>query len=365
MRRAFVGPAVSLLAFGVVLGGALAVDASSDAAPSALVGRFKADDGSVLRISSDEGGGFVLVLGDDSGAARLDDGALRGRWDGDGDRSPRDTPGLAGALREGSETDAPEADAPAEGEGYPPERVPPPSAAPAGPITAPLEAPEGRLAVRLGGRLFVREDGAPWWRLPSGTRADLTAPFQVIELRPERREPFDAWFEERYAGTPVSERDALAEWGFGRLGSDERTSLLCVHAKMKSDEVWSVVGPIQWVGDGGVLLFEPSMPDALLQRFLSDEGFGDWWAASRDSPWGMRSRFRGVQLHFRGGPIVNVHIDFVNPGDPPGGGTTSWLEELALGAEHFIVDLQNWSENHTTDRVLREVRDSGIEVFVP
>ena len=82
-------------------------------------------------------------------------------------------------------------------------------------------------------------------------------------------------------------------------------------------------------------------------------------------PWGYRSRFRGLQLHFRGGEIVNVHLDFENPGDPLDGRVTSAWQELGLALRHWKIDERGWARNHTPDEVLRRCRAAGLRVDVP
>ena len=99
---------------------------------------------------------------------------------------------------------------------------------------------------------------------------------------------------------------------------------------------------------------------------LSAKGYGDWWAASKDHPWGMRDHERGVQFHFRGSNdlTVNMHLDLHNPGDPPGGYTNA-LEELPGAVTHYFEDLLGWEKNHTADEILKELEASGIKVPRP
>ena len=58
-------------------------------------------------------------------------------------------------------------------------------------------------------------------------------------------------------------------------------------------------------------------------------------------------------------------IDFANPGDPPSGRVTGAWAELGQALRHYRIDDRGWSKNHTPERVLREVRGSGITVSIP
>jgi len=334
-------PALALVALGCGLAGSASAQSSP---PTAVAGRFVAADGPALEVVRDDPG-YAVRRDERSGRGALDleRGVLTVTWPA---AAPRR--GLADALGQAAErTDR----AAGVQDAYR------------------LTARGGRLAlVDPEGVALPRVERAGWWRLPPAVRSDLVGPFQSLHLHPDREEPFAAWFAAKYGGTPVGRRAALAEWSFGRLERPEQVSLLCLHAKMKADEVWRFVGALRWISPGsGTLLFEPTGSQDGLRRALEAREFGDWWSAGRGRPWGVRSRWRGVQLHFRGSDdptAVNVHIDFVNPGDPPGR-VTSGLEEAGLAWRHYRVDYEGWSDNHVTERVLREVRAAGYTVPLP
>lgn len=96
----------------------------------------------------------------------------------------------------------------------------------------------------------------------------------------------------------------------------------------------------------------PAQPPQGLRQFLTSRGYGDWWLASHKCKWGVRSRFRGAQLHFRGPRDdpnkVNGHIDINNPGDPttPGAKPTGALAELGQAMRHSWRDDTNRGTTH-------------------
>jgi hypothetical protein len=183
---------------------------------------------------------------------------------------------------------------------------------------------------------------------------------------------FGEWYDEYYrnqAQPAVDEAHVFAEWFFNYgLSQRERNSLLCVQAKLKAEQLWEVVATIYWVGPTGEILFVPAQPVDALRRFLGSRGYGDWWMASRKGPWGMRSRFRGAQLHFYGPNdkplLVNVHIDLNNPGDPTttGAKPTGALEELGQALHHLDRDEINRNTTHTPAQLRAGLAATGLRV---
>ncbi len=187
------------------------------------------------------------------------------------------------------------------------------------------------------------------------------------------QESFRTWFEEHFAGRLVDPRDAYPEWRFnhqaepdGQSGFTEagRNSFLCVYAKLKHEGLWSEVKSVRWVGETGEMTFLPERGSARLQQWLLTREYGDWWLASKGSPWGVRSRFQGAQLHFRGYNNLtepdNAHIDLNNPGDPPGGPPSSAGAELPGAIMHFIEDLHFRRESHEWHKLRAALQAQGI-----
>jgi len=114
------------------------------------------------------------------------------------------------------------------------------------------------------------------------------------------------------------------------------------------------------------------MSSEAFRQFLLMRGYGDWWLASHNCKWGVRSRFRGAQLHFRGGSQlhfrgfqqdatrVNVHIDINNPGDPvtPGGSATGCAKELPAAIRHLLEDDHRRGVTHVPAK-LRAALEAG------
>lgn len=193
---------------------------------------------------------------------------------------------------------------------------------------------DARLGLESPGGTRWRTPTSRWGRLTAAERDALVGPLQSLPPQPGHTEPFDAWRARVYGELPVPEREARAERGYDGLSHGQRVALGCLVAKMTRDAVWRFVRAIRYVGQDGVLLFEPSLEPAALQRALAARGFGPWWAAGRGRPWGVRSRLRGLQLHFRGGSPVNVHLDLENPGDPQSGEVTGAFGKLRLAWRH-------------------------------
>lgn len=222
-------------------------------------------------------------------------------------------------------------------------------------------------------------DGNPWRTLarelsiPHTTEVVWIPDLQEALLDEVRygydRAPFQQWLDTQAPGRSVDPRELYPEWRFnhqveadGRSGFSQagRNSFLCLYAKLKDEDLWSEVATVRWVGETGEMTFFAKRGSAALQDFLAERGYGDWWLASKESPWGVRSRFRGAQLHFRGflsdTAPDNVHIDLHNPGDPPpaaepaddadGIDTSGALRELPGAVLHFVEDLHNRRHSH-------------------
>jgi hypothetical protein len=184
---------------------------------------------------------------------------------------------------------------------------------------------------------------------------------------------FNDWYKQYYVPPgglrPRVERlKVFAEWRFNHaLTSDERNSFLCVYAKVKAEGLWEQVKTVNWVGDRGQILFVPVLTQDALRDLLRSSGYGDWWFASHKCKWGLRSRFRGTQLHFRGEgeKRVNVHIDIHNPGDPttPGAEPTNALEELGQAITHSRLDDKQRGSTHTPPQLRAALNAAGLAVL--
>jgi hypothetical protein len=187
------------------------------------------------------------------------------------------------------------------------------------------------------------------------------------------REPFLAWFHTHFDDGDIDPRDVYPEWrfnhqiepdghsGFSMAG---RNSFLCLYAKLKHEDLWSEISTVRWVGETGELTFFPRRGSRGLQQHLLSRGYGDFWMAGKDTPWGVRCRFRGAQLHYRGFDDPeqpdNVHIDLHNPGDPPTGAPTSAMEELPGAILHMVEDLHNRHTSHTWPQLRSALLAQGI-----
>jgi hypothetical protein len=152
----------------------------------------------------------------------------------------------------------------------------------------------------------------PWQSLKAVVRQDLYGPIYNSKEWGwfEKNRQFIAWCEKRLqanAGSLSSRqcRRLFPEWWFDvRENRSQRNTLLCLYAAMKQDNVWQYVQALDWVGMGASIRFRASPGGRDLKTRLMKHGFGDWWLASLRGEegwqWGLRSRFRGCQLHFRG-----------------------------------------------------------------
>lgn len=187
------------------------------------------------------------------------------------------------------------------------------------------------------------------------------------------REPFLDWFHTHFAGADIDPREVYPEWRFnhqvepdGQSGFSPagRNSFLCLYAKLKHESLWDEVSTVRWVGETGEMTFFPRRGSRGQQELLLSRGYGDFWLAGKDSPWGVRCRFRGAQLHFRGFDRTddpdNVHIDLHNPGDPQDGEATGPLEQLPDAIVHMIEDLHHRRSSHTWPQLRRALQDQGI-----
>lgn len=170
---------------------------------------------------------------------------------------------------------------------------------------------------------------------------------------------FLPWFRAHFGGQAIEPRDVYPEWRFNHQTEPDghsgfsaagRNSFLCLYAKLRHEGLWPEVKSIRWVGETGEMTFFSHRSSTELQALLLQRGYGDWWMAGKDSPWGVRSGLRGAQLHFRGFSSDkdpdNVHIDLHNPGDPAVGQTSHALLELPGAVMHFVEDLNNRRASH-------------------
>lgn len=188
------------------------------------------------------------------------------------------------------------------------------------------------------------------------------------------REEFLRWFTAHFRDTQVDPRDVYPEWRFNHQVEPDghsgfsgagRNSFLCLYAKLKHEGMWDEVSTVRWVGETGEMTFFPRRGSRGMREYLLSRGYGDFWLAGKDSPWGLRSRFRGAQLHFRGFDRAaepdNVHIDLHTPGDPKSGEATGPLEELPDAIMHFVEDLHNRQASHKWPNLRQALIAQGIE----
>lgn len=137
-------------------------------------------------------------------------------------------------------------------------------------------------------------------------------------------------------------RDIFPEWWFNhQLTTRERNSLLCTLVKLRVENLLDWVRDLEWVGNNCEINFLTTRGAEIFHQHLLRNGYGDWWYARKSGHrWGVRSRFRGLQLHFRSDTTetVNAHIDSFNPGDPPTGEPTGGASELGAAIGHKIAD---------------------------
>lgn len=185
-----------------------------------------------------------------------------------------------------------------------------------------------------------------------------------------RARSFNDWYNQYYGPSSsrkgiVERTSVFSEWRFNHgMTFEQRNSLLCVYAKVKAEGLWTSIKSVHWVGATGEILFVPTMSSEAFHQFLLMRDYGDWWLASHNCKWGVRSRFRGAQLHFRGFQQdvkrVNVHIDINNPGDPatPGGPATGWAKELPAAIQHLLEDNNRRGVTHVPAK-LRAALEAG------
>jgi hypothetical protein len=152
------------------------------------------------------------------------------------------------------------------------------------------------------------------------------------------------------------------------LNVDQRNHFLILYSKLKSQSLWSEVSSVTWTGPQAVALFHTVRPESEFRELLLNGDYGDYWSASRSARWGVRSRFRGAELHFKASRdlspgTLNVHMDLHNPGDPKRGEATDWYQELFGALLHFQLDLRERAATHTLPALVRALRNEGIPVY--
>jgi hypothetical protein len=207
---------------------------------------------------------------------------------------------------------------------------------------------------------------SPWLELPREVQAALVTQLENADLfdnNPALLEKFENWRKEQVLAGRMG---SVAQFHFDSfLTKASRNQLLVLYAKIAADGLWYMVKKISWVSEaGGAMLFVSAFTPEETQKRLVGKGFGDWWFASYDAKWGLRSHLSGPQLHFRDGnsALTNVHIDLHNPGDPGNGETTGVLGELGQAIEHRELDLVHRNETHTIENLREGVKSEGIKV---
>jgi len=216
----------------------------------------------------------------------------------------------------------------------------------------------------------------PWRSLNKTIQNSLSG--KLEDIAPwlfQKDKAFKSWYEKYYQKSPQSsiknpaKRKAVyPEWYFNHaLSSEERNSLLCVSSKLGKEGIWARIKKIAWVGNTGNILFYPENNAKAFHSYLLNNGYGDWWFASSGSKWdwGVRSRLRGCQLHFRGkssSDKVEGHIDINNPGDPSKGEVTGAIGELAGALTHKLEDDYRRSSTHKPFLIRYALSKQGIRV---
>jgi hypothetical protein len=143
-------------------------------------------------------------------------------------------------------------------------------------------------------------------------------------------------------------------WWFNhKLEARQRNSLVCTIAKLEIEDLLDWVEDIRHVGMNCEILFKARRSHEAFHRYLLANGYGKWWFAHKSGHlWGVRSRYSGLQLHFRGvmepdGSFVDGHIDSYNPGDPQTGEVTGAASELGGAIDHKILD--DWHRKEVDD----------------
>lgn len=207
---------------------------------------------------------------------------------------------------------------------------------------------------------------SPWNQLPLWVRSEIQGPLE------NSRNLGGTSYENQYSEWRDRERaqgreGSLAEYVYSiRLKQKERQQLMAFYGKLSAERIWEIVSKINWVSeDGGVMLFVPSMSQEKLQDYLKQRGYGHWWHADSDESWGLRSRYSGAQLHFRGAADhVNVHIDLHNPGDDYATGEVSGaLTEAWDALWHFQLDLRDRERTHQLPRIIEALGRQGIVIY--
>jgi hypothetical protein len=225
----------------------------------------------------------------------------------------------------------------------------------------------------------------PWRELPESVRKDLIDPLNDTGRKSLSAGEFQKWVaKQQWRGTPptINDRGAYAEWRFNHgLGLEldakdhkkgtasytyaVRVSLICVYLMMKNeksgpDNMWKLVESIEWVGNTGNMLFEPSKHHLEVKKILEDRyNYANTVLARsplRDNIWGVRSPHVGTALHFRGpgpngGNIVEAHLDLNNPG-------TDWFKAL----EHRDKDEKRRNQTHTPAELIKGVKSRNCTV---
>jgi hypothetical protein len=198
----------------------------------------------------------------------------------------------------------------------------------------------------------------PWREIDANLRKELSGvlvdPFRFGWARGKMQQ----WYKRYYTGKNIPLQQVYPEYRWNHeFTSAERNSLLCVKAKMEQDGLWSHVKSVFWAGDHGEMLFFAKQGQTQFHRYLLSHGFGEWWGANWNNDiWGVRSRFRGAQLHLRGkqkpSGVIEAHVDLHNPGDPKTGDPTGRLSELPDALSHWWHDEgNNRKTSHTPDKL--------------
>ncbi|GEM_PF-3008842 len=187
---------------------------------------------------------------------------------------------------------------------------------------------------------------------------------------------FNEWIRKHFKKLPLMPEKLYPEWRFNHQVEDDgsgftfegRNSFICVYAKLKREGLWDEVNTIRWVGKTGEIAFFPHRGSEGFRQFIIKNGYGDWWLASKDCHWGLRSRFSGAQLHFRGyagaNDPTNAHIDLHNPGDPEKGGTSGSVMELPDAIAHVHEDLWRRSHSHRWWFLRTALINQGVDIPV-
>lgn len=206
-----------------------------------------------------------------------------------------------------------------------------------------------------------------WRTLPQAVQQDLIGPmFENDRYRKYDIGDYQKWFKDYYQGAafdgtmrPVH-MDRYAEFRFNwRFTPEERNHMMVVYAKIKAENLWSLVSSIIWGGPCASLMFYPQGGPEAFFRHVKSHQFGRQWGSKMLAPEGVRSNRAGAELHFKQckdpAGAVGGHIDLHNPSGDVAPGNT--------GLSHWWQDDVRRKATHTLAAVRAAILAQGIQVI--